>query len=65
MRLKLMKGVVYVLDKIIAAYLRCVKNIITTTNTSNINVDNTPIVAIVPRFIRPSSPKVTQPGIKN
>ena len=45
-------------------YLRCVKNIITTTSTNRINVANTPIVAIVPRFIRPSSPNVTQPMIQ-
>jgi hypothetical protein len=46
------------------AYLRWVKNIITTTNTSNIRVAKTPIVAMVPRFIFPSSPNVTQPFIE-
>ena len=34
---------------------------ITTTNTNRIKVAKTPIVAIVPRFMRPSSPNVTQP----
>ena len=43
------------------AYLRWVKNIMTTTKTSNISVAKTPIVAMVPRFMFPSSPKVTHP----
>ena len=44
------------------AYLRWVKNIMTTTKTSNISVAKTPIVAMVPRFMFPSSPKVTHPS---
>ena len=44
------------------AYLRWVKNIMTTTKTSKISVAKTPIVAMVPRFMFPSSPKVTHPS---